>query len=104
LDQVVSCSIGTRSYPILLIFAVVVWLAAFQFAGERVGTTTFLIGWLVGALLVLLYVISRGTVIVVASAGESIAIRTRGMSRGACVQFVEDLERAKLAPQTRRLR
>ena len=103
LDQVASCSIGTRSYPILLILAALVWLAAFQLAGARVGTTAFLVGGLVGALLVLLYVMSREQVIVVASAGEAIRIRTRGMSRGACVQFADDLERAKHALQTRTL-
>jgi hypothetical protein len=100
LEQVASCSIGTHSYPVLLILAAVVWLGAFQFAGERVGTIAFLIGALVGALIALLYVVSREQIIVIGSAGESIRIRTRGMSRAVCVQFVDDLERAKLALQT----
>jgi hypothetical protein len=103
LEQVASCSIGTHSYPVLLILAGVVWLGAFQFAGERVGTIPFLIGGLVGALIALLYVLSREQVIVIASAGESIRIRPRGMSRAACIQFVDDLERAKLALQARSL-
>jgi hypothetical protein len=103
LEEVASCRIGTHSYPALLILAAVVWLGAFQFAGERVGTIPFLVGGLIGALVVLLYVLSREQIIVIASAGESIRIRTRGMSRAACVQFVDDLERAKLALQARSL-
>jgi hypothetical protein len=101
LEQVASCSIGTRSHPILLVLAAVVWLGAFQFAGERVGTLAFVIGVLVGALIVALYVMSRVQVIVIASPGESIRIHTRGMSRAACVQFIDDLERAKLALEAR---
>jgi hypothetical protein len=97
LDQVASCSIGTRSHPILLVIAAVVWLGSFQFAGERAGTPAFLIGALVGALIVGLYVMSRAQVIVIASPGESIRIRTSGMTRATCVQFIDDLERAKLA-------
>jgi hypothetical protein len=101
LHQVASCSIGTRSHPILLVLAAVVWLGAFQVAGERMGTIPFLIGGIAGALIVLLYVLSREQNIVIASAGESIRIKTRGMSREACVQFVDDLERAKLALRAR---
>jgi hypothetical protein len=97
LDQVASCSIGTRSHPILLVIAAVVWLGSFQFAGEQVGTIPFVVGALVGALIVALYVRSRTQVIVIASPGESIRIRTRGMTRAVCVQFIDDLERAKLA-------
>jgi hypothetical protein len=97
LDQVASCSIGTRSHPILLGIAAVVWLGSFQFAGERVGTIPFAVGTLIGALIVALYVMSRAQVIVIASPGESMHIRTRGMTRAVCVQFVDDLERAKLA-------
>jgi hypothetical protein len=101
LDQVASCTIGTRSHPILLILAAVVWLAAFQFAGERMTTIPFLIGALVGALIVLTYILTRQQTIVIASCGESIRLQTRGMSRATCVQFVDDLERAKLALQAR---
>jgi hypothetical protein len=100
LEQVASCTIGTHSYPVLLVLTAVVWLGAFQFAEERVGTIPFLIGGLVGALIALLYVVTREQIIVIGSAGESLRIRTRGMSRAACVQFVDDLERAKLALQT----
>jgi hypothetical protein len=97
LDQVASCRIGTHSHPILLVIAAVVWLGSFQFAGEQVGTIPFVVGALAGALIVALYVGSRTQVIVIASAGESIRIRTRGMTRAVCVQFIDDLERAKLA-------
>ena len=101
LDQVASCSIGTRSHPILLVLAAVVWLGSFQFAGERMGTIPFVIGAIVGALIVLLYVVTREQNIVIASAGETIRIRTRGMTRAACIQFVDDLERARLALRVR---
>ena len=97
LDQVASCSLGTRSHPILLVIAAVIWLGSFQFAGERVGTPAFLVGALIGALIVGLYVMSRTQVITIASPGQTIHIRTRGMTRAACIQFIDDLERAKLA-------
>jgi hypothetical protein len=97
LDQVASCSLGTRSHPILLVLAAVVWLGAFQFAGERVGAPAFLLGTLIGVLIVALYVVSRTQVISISSPGETMRIRTRGMTRAACVQFVDDLERARLA-------
>ena len=97
LEQVASCSLGTRSHPILQVLAAIVWLGSFQFAGEHMGTLPFLIGALVGAGIVGLFVMSRTQVIVIASAGESMRIRTRGMSREACVQFIDDLEGAKLA-------
>ena len=97
LDQVASCSLGTRSHPILLVIAAVVWLGSFQFAGERVGTPALLVGALIGVLIVSLYVMSRTQVITIASPGETLRIRTRGMTRAACIQFVDDLERARLA-------
>ena len=104
LAQVASCSIGTRSHPILLVIAAVVWLGSFQFAGAQVGTIPFAVGALVGCLIVALYVLSRAQVIVIASPGASIQIRTRGMSRADCVQFVDDLERARLALEARSAR
>ena len=97
LDQVASCSLGTRSHPILLLLAAVVWLGAFQFAGERVAAPAFLAGTLFGVLIVALYVLSRTQVITIASPGETMRIQTRGMTRAACVQFIDDLERARLA-------
>ena len=100
LDQVASCSLGTRSYPVLLVLAAVVWLGSFQFAGEQVGTPAFLVGALIGVLIVGLYVMSRTQVITIATAGETLRIRTRGLTRAACVQFIDDLERARLALRT----
>jgi hypothetical protein len=97
LDQVASCSVGTRSHPVLLVITAVVWLGSFQFAGERVGTPAFLLGALIGLLIVGLYVMSRMQVITIATPGATMHIRTRGMTRAACVQFIDDLERARLA-------
>jgi hypothetical protein len=97
LDQVASCSLGTRSHPILLVIAALVWLGSFQFAGERVETPAFVVGTLIGLLIVGLYVVSRTQVIAIASPGETIRIRTRGMTRAACIQFIDDVERARLA-------
>jgi hypothetical protein len=97
LDQVAACSLGTRSHPILLVIAAVIWLGSFQFAGERVLTPAFVVGALLGALIVGLYVMSRTQVITITSAGERIRIQTRGMTRAVCIQFIDDLERARLA-------
>jgi hypothetical protein len=97
LDQVASCSIATRSYPVLLVLAAVVWLAAFQLAGERMTTIPFVSGAVLGGIIVLVYILSRQQAITIATCGESMRLETRGMSRSACVQFVDDLERARLA-------
>jgi hypothetical protein len=101
LDQVASCSLGTRSHPILLVIAALVWLGAFQFAEERLTAPAFVVGTLLGVLIVALYVMSRAQVITIASPSETIRIRTHGMTRAACVQFVDDLERARLALRKR---
>lgn len=103
LDQVASCSLGTRSHPALLVVAAIIWLGSFQFAGERVETPAFLVGLVLGALVVGAYVMGRTQVITIASPGETIRIRTRGMTRAACVQFIDDLERARLALRSPRL-
>jgi hypothetical protein len=96
LDQVATCSLGNRSYPFLLLFALLFALAGFQFAGERAASIGFGIGAGLALVCVLLYVATREQSITISSAGEVVRIHTRGMGRAACIQFIDDLERAKL--------
>ena len=96
LDQVASCSIRTRSHPFLLLFGALFALAGFQIAGERLAAPAVAVGAVLCVLCIILYFTSREQLITVASAGEAIRIRTRGMSRPACIQFIEDVECAKM--------
>lgn len=96
LDQVASCSLDTRSYPFLLLLAVLLIVGGFQIGGERLATVSVGVGAVLAVGCVILYLVTREQLITVRSAGDSIEIRTRGMARGACVQFIDDVERAKL--------
>ena len=56
----------------------------------------FVVGTLIGAFIVALYVMSRTQVIVIASPGESLHPDARN-DWADCLQFIDDLARAKLA-------
>jgi hypothetical protein len=96
LDQVTSCSFTNRSFPFLFLLAVLFALAGFQMGGQRTSGTPFLVGTGLAALCVLGYFATRQQLVTVRSAADSIQFRTRGMSRAACIQFIDDLEGAKL--------
>jgi hypothetical protein len=96
LNQVASCSMSTRAYPFLLLFAALWAIAAFQFAGERMATMLLAVGAGLALLCVILYFVTREQLITISSAGEAIRIRTKGLSRSASIQFIDDVERAQL--------
>jgi hypothetical protein len=96
LDSVASCSLGTHSYPFLLLLALLLVTGGFQLGGERLATVSFGIGAFMALGCVVLYFLTREQVITVRSAGDPIRIRTRGVARAACIQFIDDLEGAKL--------
>ena len=96
LDQVASCSFANRSFPLLLLLAVLFALAGFQMGGERTSGTTFLVGVGLAILCVLGYFATRQQLVTISSAADSIKFRVRGMSRAACIQFMDDVESAKL--------
>jgi hypothetical protein len=55
LDQVASCSIETRSYPVLVLLGAVFALATFQMSGERFEKLRIGVGAVVFVLCVLVY-------------------------------------------------
>lgn len=96
LDAVASCTFTNRSYPFLLLFAALFGLAAFQVAGGHPATFAFGIGVGLAVLCVLVYFKTRVQLVTISSAGEAIRFHTQGMSRAACIQFIDDVEGAKL--------
>ena len=96
LDAVASCGLVTRSLPLLLVVAGLIALFGFVQLTQRSGTDTGAVLLLVAAAFVAAYFFTRSSVLAVASAGETISVAVKGMSRDAIVDFVETLERAKL--------
>lgn len=93
IDQVSTCVLDTRTYPILLIFAAVATLVIFvapempqRFAAGLVG-----IGFAVA------YAVTRnGQIEIFASCGESIAVPTKGLQHEQIKSFLEAVEAQRL--------
>lgn len=98
LSSVASCGLVTTSYPLLLLFAIIAFVAAFAPIFKLIppnDATGVLIG--VAIVLVILYFTTRGSVISIASnGGKVIKVPTKGMKRDAIVTFIDALEREKL--------
>jgi hypothetical protein len=92
LDSVASCALATRSYPVLLILAVLAGIAAFMQRDEMQMT---LFG--VAIVLAIIYYASRLSVISITSnGGDKILAPTKGMSRASAIEFIDAVEREKL--------
>jgi len=93
LDQVSTCALGTRTYPVLLVMAalaVPVVFAAPELV-QRVGAGLLVIG------LVAAYVLTRsGQIEIFASSGESIAVPTKGLQHDQIKSFLEAVEMQRL--------
>lgn len=89
LGSVASCSLVTKSYPLLLVLGAVALLVSFlQRGGAFVGMLV------VGGVLIAAYFFAQRAVISIASnGGESILVPTKGMKREDAVAFVEAVER-----------
>ena len=110
LGSVASCSLITKSYPFLLILAVLAVLIAVVLAGisQDIGnwwTLIFIGNWwdlwwdliFIAAIFVVVYFVTRKTVISVASnGGQEISMSAKGMNRKAIIEFIEAIEREKL--------
>lgn len=93
LDSVASCGLVTRSLPILLAIAAILFIGALAQAGQSASYGLAA----VGALFVVGYFSTRRGVITVASnGGESISVPARGMSRDSILVFVEAVMTQKL--------
>jgi Na+-transporting methylmalonyl-CoA/oxaloacetate decarboxylase gamma subunit len=93
LDAVASCGLATRSFPVLLAlaaFSAVVGVA-FVFRGSDGSFLFFLAAIVLGVA----YLLTRTAVLEVSSAGESIMVPTKGMSRDTLMEFVDAVDVAK---------
>ena len=92
LDSIASCGLVTKSYPWLLVLAVIALLAALNQNGPTQGA---FLG--AGVALIIVYFVSRKAVISIASSGgQEIVVPAKGMKREAIVKFIESVEREKL--------
>lgn len=93
LDQVSVCVLDTRTYPVLLVLAVVAVLVVFVApeVAQRVGAGLLAVG------LVVAYFLTRnGQIQIFASAGESIAVPTKGLQHDQIKSFLEAVEMQRL--------
>jgi len=96
LDAVASCGLVTKSAPILLVLGAIAGALGLALLSQRSEAPGLLLT-AVGVALVIAYVVSRSSVLAVASAGETISVAIKGMNRDSIAEFVETLEQAKLA-------
>ncbi|RZI80859.1 MAG: hypothetical protein EOP38_21145 [Rubrivivax sp.] len=90
IDKVAACALNTRSYPVLLLLAVVAVLLVFIFPElpQRIGAGV------AAAVLVALYFGTRnGQIEVFSDSGESIAVPTKGLSHDQVKTFLEAVAR-----------
>ncbi len=91
LEQIASCAITGKSYPILLAIAAI--SGVIGMVGNN--STLMIAGLAFAALLVVAYFSTRQQVIALASAGHTITRSTQGMDVTAALQFIDKLEAAK---------
>jgi len=95
LDAVASCGLVTRSYPALLGLAVLAVLAGvFSLSRSSDGALLLFIG---AAILVVVYLVTRSAMIEVASSAGRVLVRARGMSHESLMEFIDQVDAAKLA-------
>src|SRR4051812_33611842 len=85
LDSVASCSLVTRSYPVLLLIAALAFLGGLYQGGDN---RTVLIG--AAVVCVIIYAITRRAIVSIGSnGGASINAPARSMGRGKIIEFLE---------------
>ena len=92
LDSVASCSLATKSYPLLLLLGALVLIGALTQGGDVQVMFIFS-----AAVLAVIYFLTRRAVIAIGSnGGREILVPTKGMSRAAIIEFLDAIEREKL--------
>jgi len=95
LDAVSSCGIVSKSYPILLLLAVLSGgFGLLRLSKEEQSLTYAPI--LLALVLVLAYFLTRSVVLAISSPGQSISISAKGMEPDTLIAFVDEVEQAKL--------
>jgi hypothetical protein len=97
LDAVSSCGVVSKSYPILLLLAVVALLlgALLQVTGieeDNIRNGLFL----ASVALCIAYLLTRAVAFSIASPGESITVSVRGLKPDVLIDFIDAVEQAKL--------
>jgi hypothetical protein len=95
LDAVSSCGLASKTYPILLLLAVLaVGFGVLEISQESRDQAVGLL--LLGVALVVAYSLTRTVVLAISSAGQSIVVAAKGINPDSLVAFVDDVEQAKL--------
>ncbi len=95
LEKISAIETQYKSYPILLVLGVLFGCIGAYFLMER-GMELGQIGFVVGGLLILIYLLSRKHIILITSdGGAKISFQTRGMRKEAIASFINDVELAK---------
>lgn len=89
IDQVATCALNTRSFPVLLILAVLIGLVII---GLPESQHRILAGVVAVALVVAYFLTRKGQVEIFSTSGESIAVPTKGLSHDQVKQFLEAVE------------
>lgn len=98
LDAVSSCSIASKSHPLLLLVALVAIAFDVLLGTLQADDKSFTYGLLlVAVVLVAVYFLSRAMALVISSPGQSITILARGVKPDALFALVDEVERAKLS-------
>jgi hypothetical protein len=97
LDAVSSCGVVSKSYPILLLLAVVALLlgALLQVTGIEEGNVQNGL-FLASVALGIVYFLTRAVAFSIASPGESITVSARGLKPDVLIGFIDAVEQAKL--------
>ena len=92
LDSVASCGLIVRTYPVLILLAIIAFIFG---VNQNDEPRLILIG--LSLFLVVLYFTSRQTLISIGSnGGGSIELPTKGVSKANVIVFLEAVERSKL--------
>lgn len=93
LQSIASCGLVTKSWPVLLIFA----LLAFLVSLSLLGSSEFVMPLIAAVVLLGIYFFTRRSVISIASnGGEVILVPIKRMKREDIISFIEAVEREKL--------
>ena len=93
LDAVASCAFVTKSRPLILALAIIAVLGGFLI-GQK---DSVVLGFVLGAILAVVYFITRRAVLQISSnGGEHIVVPAKGLGRTKILDFLRTVEEAKL--------
>ena len=97
LDAVSSCGIISKSYPILLVLAVIAALLGLLLLNIGMEEGNIRNGLFLGAIaLAIAYLATRAVALAISSSGESITVSAGGVNPDVLIGFIDAVEQAKL--------